>query len=217
MDINTPNSVTALVVATIALDAAAARPATRVESTKLLGVGLVTHSFDADGKLRFRVRSRAATLLTSEAALLDWVEVELALPTFITGYNLITSVQALIYRASPAQHPSIAELSQLDWQAHQLSPAPSPVQRAPLSTACEAVGIRVIKENVARDQRDWLTGRSAKIEERLLLQAAGAWKLWSALAKQRGTEDKRLAAACAHLDARLDAYLAHLTLPVAEL
>lgn len=213
-----PGSVTTLVVTTITLDAtAAARPNTRVDSTKLLGVGLVTHSLGVEGKLRFRVRSRAATLMTSEASLLDWVEDELALPTFITGYNLVSSVQALIDRASPALHPSITELSQIDWQAHQLSLDPGPVQRAPFSAMCEAAGIRVIKENVARDQRDWLTGRSAKIEERLMLQAAAAWKFYAMLATQRGVGDERLAAASAQLDAWLDDHLAHRALPAAEI
>ena len=218
METSIPSSVTALVVTTITLDAAAAaRPIMRVENTKLVGVGLVTHSIDVDGKLRFRVRSRAATLLTGEAGLLDWVEDELALPSFITGYNLVASVQALIDKASPVQHPSITALSQIDWRAGQLSLDPSPVQQAPFSAKCAAVGIRVIGEDVARDQRDWLTGRSAAIEERLLLQAAAAWKLSAVLATQRVVQDGRLAAASAHLDAWLEDLLAHRALPAVEL
>ena len=217
MEIYVPSSVTALVVTTITLDAAAAaRPITRVENTKLLGVGLVTHGVDIEGNLRFRVRSRAATLLTGEAGLLDWLEDELALPSFITGYNLVTSVQGLIDKASPVQHPSIAALSQIDWRAGELSLDPSPVQQTRFSAACAAASIRVIGEDVARDQRDWLTGHSAKIEERLLLQAAAAWKLYAVLATQRGVEDERLAAASAQLDAWLDGHLAHGALPTVE-
>lgn len=217
MDSNIPSSVTALVVTTIALDASAAAKTPRTGNTKLLGIGLVTHNLDVEGNLQFLVRSRAATLLTGEAAILDWIERELAQPTFVTGYNLVSSVLALIDRADPALHPAIVELLQIDWRTHQLSLHASPVQQAPLSVACAAAGIRVIGENVARDQRDWLTGRSAKIEERLILQGAATWKLWAVLAAQRGVQDKRLALASAHLDAWLDAYLAHQQLPAFKL
>lgn len=213
-----PKSVTALVVTTIALDAdAGARSITQRCSTKLLGVGLVTHSIDIEGNLKFRVRSRAATLMTGEADLLDWVEDELTLPSFITGYDIVTSVQTLIDKASPAQHLSIAELSNIDWPAAELSLDPTPVHWTPLSDVCAAAGIRVITENVARDQRDWLIGRSAEIEERSLLKAAAIWKLWAVRATQRGFENDRLAAASTRLDAWLDDYLANRTLPVAEL
>lgn len=213
-----PNSLTAMVVSTIWLDTGASSPLMPSKHCKLLGVGLATHSVASDSSLRFRVRSNATTLQCGdERELLAWINDELALPTVIVGCDLESSLQELIDKANPVDHPSIMAMTTDELRAGQLSSPLLGPAWGRLSVACADAGIRVIGENSARDQRDWLSDRSEKIQERLLLQAVATWKLWAASQMQQSVTDERLVVAGTRLDGWLDEQIAYRCLPTAHL
>lgn len=195
---NVPAQATAIAVA--ALDLCPPQLDVRHQaSKKLVGIGLVSHHFHADGSVKLRLRTNDIGLLSMEEHLLDWLEDELTGCELLVAVALADTFTLLRAEMQIDRHLGLTEL--LDAPPARLCDLAKRRWhggRQPFVDTCRATGVPV-RPNAAVDVRaNWITSRTRPMQDHLANRAAAGWRVWAS--RQPGNDSPAIREALDKLD-----------------